>query len=142
MAMKKYTKASDSLAALKETLAYIQEIPHIAQCTKQDPENVYKIYRDSLIYRFGYTFDTTLKYLSEYLQTEDYTLVIITPKAIFRESLKAKILSEDEVRLAIEMTDQHNLTTHDYDKELIEEISKKIPAYATLLETILQRTKI
>jgi hypothetical protein len=35
-----------------------------------------------------------------------------------------------------------NETTHGYDEPLIEEISKNIPAYATLLSSILDRTKI
>ena len=80
--------------------------------------------------------------MSEYLQTEGRILSIKTPKAIFRECLKAKILSDNQVRQAIQMVDHRNLTTHGYDEELIEEISKKIPSYTALLEAILQSTKI
>ena len=139
---KKYKKAADSLATLKEALTDIQDIKVIAQCAQKDTTKIYKTYRDSLIQRFEYTFDTTWKYLSEYLQAQGHVLALKSPKDIFRESLKAKILSADEVRLAIAMVDDRNLTTHGYDEELIEEINKKIPAYATLLDTILQCTKI
>ena len=139
---KKYDKAIKSLAKLKEALTGLQTVPHIAQCAQQDQQTVYKIYRDSLIQRFEYTFDTTWKYLSEYLQSHGYAIAIKSPKVIFREGLKAKILSADEVRLAIEMIDDRNLTTHGYDEELIETISSKISAYALLLEATLERTKI
>jgi len=98
---KKYKKAADSLAALKDALENIQNIHLIAQCAQQDPKKVYQTYRDSIIQRFEYTFDTTWKYLSEYLQSAGRVLDIKTPKTIFRESLKAKILSGNEVRQAI-----------------------------------------
>ena len=138
----KYEKALDALATLKEANDDITTAKELAQCAHKDPEKVYKTYRDSLVQRFEYTFDTTWKYLGEYIQFEGRTLAIGTPKTIFRESLKAKILSEAEVRSAIQMVDHRNLTTHGYDEQLIEEIVKSIPVYIKLLDDILQRTKI
>ena len=138
----KFKKATNSLATLEKALEDIKDVSTLARCAQQDPEAIYKTYRDAMIQRFEYTFDTTWKYLSEYLQTEGRILTIKTPKTVFREALKAKILSAPEVRVAIKMVDHRNLTTHGYDEELIEEISKKFPAYAELLKTILQRTKI
>ncbi len=120
----------------------MQYVVPVAQCAQQDPEKMYRIYRDSLIQRFEYTFDTSWKYLSDYLRAQGIFIAVPSPKTTFRESLKAKILSADEVRLALEMVDDRNLTTHGYDQALIEEISKKIPAYAQILETVLQKTRI
>lgn len=138
----KYKKAVDALETLKEANRDIATARELAQCAHKDPEKVYKTYRDSLIQRFEYTFDSTWKYVGEYLQFEGRILEIKTPKAIFRESLKAKILSEAEVRHAIQMVDHRNLTTHGYDEKLIEEIVKNIPAYTKLLDDLLQRTKL
>ena len=137
----KYEKALDALATLKEASLDIGAAKELAQCAHKDPAKVYKTYRDSLVQRFEYTFDTTWKYMGEYLQFEGRTLAIRTPKEIFRESLKAKILSEPEVRRAIQMVDHRNLTTHGYDEQLIEEIVKSIPDSINLLDDILQRTK-
>ncbi len=93
-----------------------------------------------MVQRFEYTFDLTWKYFGMYLETEGRKLEIKTPKAVFREALKTKHLSEDEVRLAIQMVDHRNLTTHGYDEELIETISEQIPKYYKLMENILLKT--
>ena len=137
----KYKKAIDALETLKEAILDIATAKELAQCAHKDPEKIYKTYRDSMIQRFEYTFDTTWKYLGEYLESEGRSLEIKTPKSIFRESLKAKILSEADVRRALDMVDNRNLTTQGYDEKLVEEISKKIPDYAALLEIILRQTK-
>ncbi len=139
---KKYKKALTALASLKKSLVYLDKAPSMAQCLREDTVSVYQAFRDSVVQRFEYTFDTTWKYVGEYLGLQGRTLEIKTPKAVFRECLKAKLLSEQEVVLAIKMVDHRNETTHGYDELLIEEISKSIVAYAGLLETILLRTKI
>ena len=104
---------------------------------QENQERIYRTFRDSVIQRFEYTFDTTWKYVSKFLQKEGRILQIKTPKAIFRECLKAKILSDDQVRLSIKMVDSRNLTTHGYDEELIEAIFSQIPLFINLLEYLL-----
>ncbi len=139
---KKYKKSTAALETLKEAINNIEDTKEIAKFIHKDPKKIYKTFRDSLIKRFDYTFDETWQYLSEYLQFEGQSLEIKTPKSIFRESLKAKVLSEEQVRLSIKMVNHRNLTTHGYDEELIEEISKNVPEYTNLLGDILQQTKI
>ena len=139
---KKYKKASDALATLKTALDDMQNVDRIAKSANESPDKIYKTFRDSSVQRFEYTFDLTWKYLGEYLAAEGSKVEIKTPKAIFREALKTKHLSEVEVRLAIQMVDHRNLTTHGYDEQLIESISEQIPKYYRLMETILQRTSI
>ncbi|PKN03433.1 hypothetical protein CVU75_02225 [Candidatus Dependentiae bacterium HGW-Dependentiae-1] len=139
---KKYKKAIDALATLQEALVDLNESQTLAQCAQRDPERLYKTFRDSLVQRFEYTFDTTWKYLGEYLPAQGRILEIKTPKAIFRECLKAKLLSEKEVIQAIKMVDHRNLTAHGYDELLVEEISGSIPVYAVLLGALLLRAKI
>jgi hypothetical protein len=56
--------------------------------------------------------------------------------------LKSRYLSEDEARLAMQMVDDRNLTTHGYDEKLVEEICKQIPEYYRLMELVLQKTRI
>ncbi|KKQ12192.1 MAG: Nucleotidyltransferase substrate binding protein, HI0074 family [candidate division TM6 bacterium GW2011_GWF2_36_6] len=135
-------KALDAIATLKMALDDMKSVDRIAQSAGECPKKIYKTFRDSLVQRFEYTFDLTWKYLGEYLKREGRKIEIETPKAIFRESLKTKHLSDDEVRLAIQMVDHRNLTTHGYDEQLIEYICEQISRYYTLLESILQRTAI
>ncbi len=136
----KYDKALGGLETLKEASRDLATSRELARCAHKDPEKVYKTYRHSLVQRFEYTFDATWKYLGDYLQSQGRTLAIRTPKAIFRDSLQAKILSEIEVRLALGMVDHRTLTMHGYDEQLIEEIVRNIPVYITLLDAALQRT--
>jgi len=138
----KFDKASNALATLQESLQAIKKTKELAQCANQDPDTVYKIFRDSMVKRFEYTFDTNWKYVGEYLETEGRTIQPKTPKSIYRECLKAKIITDADVRLALEMVDHRNLTTHAYDEAVVEEICKRIPEYAQLFETILTSTKI
>ncbi len=137
---RKYTKATDALTTLEEAIIDLQKVPTLAKCGNYDENRVYRTYRDSLIQRFEYTFDTTWKYLSDFLQQQGRILPIKTPKAIFREALKATFLSEPDVRLALKMVDHRNVTTHGYNEALIEEISENIPQYTQLIKKILQKS--
>jgi nucleotidyltransferase substrate binding protein (TIGR01987 family) len=138
----KYKKAADALITLKELHEDMADAKQIARCANQDPQKIYKIYRDSFIQRFEYTFDTTWKYIGDYLQAQGRTFEIKTPKEIFRQSLVANLLSETDTRLALQMVDHRNLTTHGYDEELIEKICTYIPRYIELLEQLLKRTEL
>ncbi|MFA6990716.1 MAG: HI0074 family nucleotidyltransferase substrate-binding subunit [Candidatus Babeliales bacterium] len=138
--LKNHKNASAILFTLKEAIENMQDINKIAGLMNKDLSNIYKTFRDSLIHRFEYTFDLAWEYLNNYLKSEGINMAIETPKNTFRESLKATLLSEDEVRLALQMVDHRNLSTHGYDEMLIESISAQIPAYCKLIETILQRT--
>jgi nucleotidyltransferase substrate binding protein (TIGR01987 family) len=137
----RYKKASDALLTLEQAIVNMGKVETIAKLSNEYPENIYKTFRDSLIQRFEYTFDVTWKYISEYLDFEGKKTEIKTPKNIFRECLKANLLSDEEVRLALQMVDHRNLTTHGYDEPLIESIVKQIPEYYQLLEKLLQKTK-
>ena len=138
---KKYEKAATAFKSLEEAVRYVSDAQEVAQASQRDPETMYRVFRDSLVQRFEYTFDTTWKYLAIYLEYQGLVLIQKSPKIVFRESLKSKILSESEVRVAIEMVDHRNLTTHGYDEDLVEEISKNIPNYTQLLGQILKRSK-
>lgn len=140
--LNKYKKAINAFATLEEANNDIAFAKDFASCERKNPEKVYKVYRDSLIQRFEYTFDMTWKYVAEFLESEGRVIENKSPKGVFRECLKAKILSESEVRLAIIMVDHRNLSTHGYDEALIEEIVGHIPQYVILLQNILQRTRI
>ena len=138
----KYKKTLDALAKLELAIEDMKKVDSIAKSANEYPENIYKTFRDSLVQRFEYTFDLTWKFIGGYIEAEGRKLEIKTPKAIFRETLKSKHLSEFEVRLAIEMVDHRNLTTHGYDGQLIENISEQIPKYCDLMKNILNRVKI
>jgi nucleotidyltransferase substrate binding protein (TIGR01987 family) len=138
----KYKNAMKAFATLEEANNDIISTKDYAACEHKNPEKVYKIYRDSLIQRFEYTFDATWKYVAEFLEASGRIIENPSPKAVFRECLKAKILSEEEVRLAIAMVDHRNLTTHAYNEAVVEEIIEHMQRYITLIQHLLQGTRI
>ena len=109
---------------------------------KSQIEDTKDFIRDSVIKRFEFTLDTTWKYLKEYLEKVlGLTLVNKGPKPIFRECLKAGLLTEEETVLAIEMVDSRNLTSHIYKEEVSNFISSKVYGYFQLMKKIIEQTK-
>jgi hypothetical protein len=58
------------------------------------------------------------------------------PEVLFSRSIQVKLLSEEETLLALEMTDDRNLTSHTYHEEVAIEIYQKILGYYVLMETV------
>jgi nucleotidyltransferase substrate binding protein (TIGR01987 family) len=131
-----------ALANLKTALNSMETVKHIAKASNMPFDRLYTAYRDSLIFRFKYTFDLCWKYAAEYLESGGKKLDPKDPKTVFRECLKANVLSEAETRLALTMVDYRTVITHCYDEPLIEEVSQRIPAYFDLMEHLSLSTKI
>ena len=105
--------------------------------TQEENDN-YELYRDSMIKRFEYSFDTIWKYLKQYLESVcSIQLQIKGSRSIFRECLKVGLLTEQEVVLALKMIDDRNLTVHTYNEETACEIADTIPNYFELLKKCL-----
>jgi nucleotidyltransferase substrate binding protein (TIGR01987 family) len=122
-----------------KTLTSQQEVISFPGRSKAD---IKKTYQDSMIQRFEYTYDLFWKYLTKYLETVIKIVPEIkSPKNIFRESFKQGLLSENDVRTALEMVDHRNLTTDLYNEEKITRISNAIPNYHTLIQKIVEKTR-
>ena len=140
----KHQKASLALSTLSESIESIKKI-NTGQLAipSQTSESVKKAYRDSMIQRFEYSFDIIWKYLKNYLvEILGIKIQIKSPKTIFRECLKAELLTEDDIRKTLKMVDDRNQTTHAYNEKLAEKISQQIPNYYKLMKKILDETKI
>jgi nucleotidyltransferase substrate binding protein (TIGR01987 family) len=134
--IKKYQKLIAALATLKAAIDDMKNVEIIARAINEYPEKIHKTYRDSLIQRFEYTFDLSWKYVAEYLEVGGKKIDPKVPKMVFRECFKANIINEEQTRLAMNMVDHRNLTTHGYDEPLIEEISQSIPNYYNFMEQL------
>ncbi len=98
------------------------------------------IVRDAAIQRFEYTFEVVWKVLKVYLKEKE-GVIANSPKSVFREALQNKLLTVEEVELALVMTDDRNLTTHTYVEELAQQIFEKLPEYYRLMNKILSQIK-
>jgi len=105
--------------------------------------DLYDELRDSVIQRFEFCVDTLWKYLREYLQDQMKVKVeFVSLKNVFKACFSAKLISEDELEVLFKMVEDRNLTSHTYNKDLAEEIYKRIPKYYDLMKKILDRCKI
>lgn len=68
-------------------------------------------------------------------------LDIGSPKGVVRSFREVGVFSEDETILALQMTDDRNLTIHTYNEELEIEIHGRLPDYYNLLSDWIDRLK-
>ena len=71
------------------------------------------IERDAAIQRFEYSFEATWKTAQRYLHDIE-GVEVASPKAVIRASFAAGLFDEQATRLALEMVDDRNLTSHTY----------------------------
>ena len=93
--------------------------------------------RDSLIQRFEYCVDLFWKFLKFYLENiEKVTLEFKSPRGIIRKAAESRLITEDDAKLALEMIDYRNQSSHLYKEETADFISKKIPDFYLLMRKI------
>ncbi len=107
----------------------------LEQFEKHKDSDLYKMSRDSIIQRFEYSIDSFWKFLKLYLQ-EKHSLSIDnpTPRIVFRESLNAGLISQEEYDMLIDGITQRNLTSHSYNEPIAEQLAHYIPqSYVTMM---------
>ncbi len=120
-------KLNERLASSQRAVATLDEI-------LQTPTSV--IVRDASIQRFEYSFESLWKLLKAYLDQQE-GIICNSPKACFREALKAGLLSASNVETCLAMTDDRNLTSHTYIEAVAEAIYSKLPAYRDVMKQLL-----
>ena len=95
-------------------------------------EQVSDIERDAAIQRFGYSFEATWKAAQLYLR-EFEGVEQASPKGVIRATFQVGLLDENQTDLALNMTDQRNLTVHTYNEDLAKAIYKKLAGFAYLM---------
>lgn len=105
-------------------------------------EDVLNGLRDSLIQRFEYSVDTLWKYLKDYLEnSQGILLEVKSPRSVIRATGNARLISEEDVELAMTMIDSRNRTSHIYKEEIAQEIANQIHSYYKLMRKIVDKTK-
>jgi nucleotidyltransferase substrate binding protein (TIGR01987 family) len=60
-------------------------------------------------------------------------LEVTSPKQAVRASLRAGVMDEEQARMALQMVDDRNLTSHTYNEELAKLIFARLDDYARLI---------
>ncbi len=96
------------------------------------------ISRDSTLLRFELTSEIAWKVLKISLENQ-FRIQCSYPVQVYREALKAQILTATDTECALTMVNDRNRMVHDYNQAWADELYKKIlKDYIPLLETILK----
>ncbi|PKO21443.1 MAG: nucleotidyltransferase [Chloroflexi bacterium HGW-Chloroflexi-1] len=94
------------------------------------------IVRDGSIQRFEFSFEALWKLLKAYLEQHE-GIVCNSPKSCFREALQIGLLSAADTQTCLAMTDDRNLTAHTYIEALAKRIYRRLPAYLTVMQSLM-----
>jgi nucleotidyltransferase substrate binding protein (TIGR01987 family) len=93
-------------------------------------DELYRVVRDSLMQRFEFCADQFWKYLKLYLETQlSQPIDLNAPRPVIRTACKAKMISEEDAQLFLEMLDDRNMTSHIYREEIADIISTNTKHY-------------
>lgn len=126
-----------TLAALK-TLKESFEISRLAEEEKR--EGFILAAQDSMIQRFEYSYDSFWKFLKRYLEKEEIESEDAnSPKKVFRICVKNGICTQHEGQILIQMADDRNTTSHNYNIQQVRIIITDIPTYYSTMIQIIER---
>jgi nucleotidyltransferase substrate binding protein (TIGR01987 family) len=118
--------------AIDKLLKAWQKLQQGAQAAENELE------RDGVIQRFEFTVELFWKTLKIFLKHEG--IEAKTPKDSLREAFRLGWLEEENVYL--DMLDDRNLTSHIYEKGVVEQILQRVRArYVASIGTVLEQLK-
>lgn len=124
------------MARLKERVETARQALSTLEEVLREPFS--KIVRDAAIQRFEYTHETVWKAAQAYLAEREGERHD-TPKSAYRACFKAGLLDEEQGRLAGEMVDDRNRTSHTYKEQIAQRIFGRLNAYAALMRALVER---
>ncbi len=106
----------------------------------QYDDRLYRTFRDSMIQRFELCVDLFWKYLKIFLEEElGMPHEFHSPKSIIRGSCRARLISEPDAELFLNMIEDRNRTFHTYKEEVADIISAKIPEYYRTVKSYIDK---
>ena len=130
-------KLLDALEDLRKSIEFYDLAQNI------DDEKISKIMykvdfvisqRKSMIQSFEFCAELFWKYLKKYLENVLGCLIInSSPKNIIKESCQAKVISEVDSEVLLQMIKDRNFTSHIYKEEIAENVAYEIPKYYELM---------
>lgn len=114
-------------------MAYLKEkIEQLDQAMQQWKEALNAEFsdlnRDASIQRFEFTFELLWKTVKVYLK-ENEGVDCASPKSCFRDVKNIFQLSEQEIEICLDMTDERNLAVHTYSEKIANALYKKLKDY-------------
>lgn len=98
-------------------------------------------YRDSTIKRFELCYDLFWKIIKDYLY-DIHGIEVASPKKTFQEAIKVGLIDLKQEDTLIEIADNRNILTHVYSQESAICISKLIPGYKELMDSVVGKISL
>ena len=117
-------------------LATLQELTPIALPTGVE--------RDAAIQRFEYSTEACWKAAQSVLSIQ-FGLDLASPKSVIRSCAQNALLTPADARLAMNLVDDRNLTSHTYNEALAQAIWSRLPTHLAVLQrwmAVLDQTTI
>lgn len=93
--------------------------------------------RDASIQRFEYSYEALWKAARAFLSTVE-KVERGSPTSVARACFEAGVLTEEQARAVLQMSQDRNLTVHTYNEDLAEAIYSRLPLHAALMNTWLE----
>ena len=94
--------------------------------------------KDGVIQRFEFTFELLWKALKIFLEYQG--IDVKTPRDSLKEAFRIELIEDEEIFL--DMLEDRNKSSHIYDKEVSEEIFRRIKSfYIQAIENVLKKLK-
>lgn len=122
----------------ERSAAATRALQRLQELTTRDVATLSIVERDAMIQRFEFSFELIWKTAKDYLW-EIEGLEAASPKKVIRICREQNLLRAEEAMLALQMTDDRNLTAHTYDEAFAQAMAARITDYANLLATWLAR---
>lgn len=107
-----------------------------------DHEGIVNNLHDSMVQRFEYSIDLLWKYIKSYLDEKlNIFPDVLSPDNVIRQAGKARLLSENDTKIMLEMIKKRNLISHIYHEEIAQILSSVLPMYLTTMQKILDNIK-
>lgn len=97
-----------------------------------------RLVQDAAIQRFEFTFEATWKAAKAFLLKKE-GLDVGTPKSVLRACHQAGLLDSEELKQALLMADDRNLTSHTYDEGVADTIFSRLKDHLALIQCLLER---
>lgn len=109
----------------RRALATLQELTPITSPTSVE--------RDAAIQRFEYSTEACWKAAQNALSVQ-FGLELASLKSVIRASAQNGLLTEAAARLAMDLVDDRNLTSHTYNEALAQAIWSRLPMHLSVLQ--------
>ena len=117
-------RLNQRIQVAKRALTTLQELTPIASPTG--------IERDAAIQRFEYSTEACWKAAQSVLSIQ-FGLELASPKSVIRSCAQNALLTEADARLAMNLVDDRNLTSHTYNEALAQAIWSRLPTHLAVL---------